>query len=112
VRPQRCLDSSYVTVVVSQNSINGESAALEVGRDELCLITAELEKQHAPRAHEAHAVSHDAPEQSGAVASAVVRELRFEGERVALQEWQLRRRDVWDHGGDNVDASVKRALQR
>src|ERR1019366_3081026 len=76
------------------------------------LLTAELEQERTAATEEAGALGHDAPEDLGAVAAAVVGEPRLEREGVTRQQRQRGRRHVWHDANDDVDASFEHARQR
>ena len=109
---ERRLDAADVAVIVDEHPDPGVSELGEVVTERVGLLAAELEQERTAGAQQPNAAAKDAPEDLGAVATAVVEPRRLEREGVALQQAQLGRRHV-GHGADHdVDAPRERARQR
>ncbi len=83
---KRRLDAPDVTVSVEECRDAHVAAASEVVGERVGLLTAELEQKRTAATEESGALGHDAPEDLGAVAAAVVGEPRLEREGVTRQQ--------------------------
>ncbi len=109
---ERRLDSPNVAVVVGEDVADGVAEASQVVRQELGLVTSELEQDHSAAAKKRPGLVEHAPEDVGAVRTAVVRHWRLERERVSLKERQLGGGHIRNNPHDQVGAAYELRRQR